>query len=65
MKVAITGVLTTFVSDKKVESVQKTFTLEFVYRTGKIFLKSFKEVNQNDPFDDKNSITNNSIFIQR
>lgn len=65
MKVLITGVLTTFVADKKVEDAQKTFLLEFVYRTGKVSLKTFKEVAQNDQFGEKSAVSDNSIFMQR
>ena len=65
MKVVISGTLTTYVADKKVEDAHKTFLVEFLYRSGKVSLKTFKEVVQNDPFGDKSEVPNNSIFIQR
>lgn len=65
MKVVITGVLSTFVADKKVEDAQKSFLVDFKYRSGKIFIVNLQEVASNDPFGDKSAVPDNSIFIQR
>ena len=64
MKVSISGVLVTFITDKKVGETSKSFMLAFEYRSGKIYLKTLKEVAQNDPFGEKSAVTDNSIFIQ-
>lgn len=51
MKVSINGNLATFIADKKVSDVQKSYLVEFAYRSGKIYVKSFQEVPLNDPFN--------------
>lgn len=65
MSVVISGTLTTYIIDKKVGDSPKSFLVGFEYRSGKVSLKTFKEVNQNDPFGEKSAVTDNSIFIQR
>ncbi|MHB8697646.1 MAG: type IV conjugative transfer system protein TraE [Sulfuricaulis sp.] len=50
-RLAITGDLITFISDKQVSKVSKTYLLEFVYTNAKLYLKTFTEANENDPFN--------------
>ena len=53
LKVAVEGQLTTFVSDRRVSEVSKSYLIELQYAQGKITIKSFKETNANDPLDTK------------
>lgn len=53
MKVAIQGSLTTFISDRRVSEVTKSYLVELQYAAGKLTIKSFKEVTVNDPLDNK------------
>ena len=53
LKVAVEGQLTTFVSDRRVSEVFKSYLIELQYTQGKIVIKSFKETNANDPLDTK------------
>ena len=53
LKVAVQGQLTTFVSDRRVSEVSKSYLIELQYAQGKITIKSFKETNANDPLDTK------------
>lgn len=55
MKVAIQGSLTTFIGDRRVADVTKSYLVELQYAAGKLTIKSFKEVTVNDPLDNKNS----------
>lgn len=58
MKVSINGDLVTFIADKQVSHVQKSYLAEFAYRSGKIYVKSFQEAPLNDPFNNsKNAAT--------
>lgn len=65
MKVSMTGGLSTFIGDKKIQDARKTFVASFAYRLGKVYLKSFKEAEQDDPFGEKNATPTSTIFIQR
>jgi conjugal transfer pilus assembly protein TraE len=49
-RVGITGTTSTYVNNAKVSDVRKGYLVEFIYREGKIYLKSFKEADANDPF---------------
>jgi len=53
MKVAIQGSLTTFIGDRRVSDVTKSYLVELQYAAGKLTIKSFKEVTVNDPLDTK------------
>jgi conjugal transfer pilus assembly protein TraE len=55
LKVGIRGQLTTFISDRRVSEVAKGYAVEFQYTAGRIFLKSFRETNPNDPLETKPS----------
>ncbi len=55
LKVGIRGQLTTFISDRRVSEVDKGYAIEFQYTAGRIFLKSFRETNPNDPLETKPS----------
>lgn len=50
-RLAITGDFVTFISDKQVSKLPKTYLLEFVYTNAKLYLKTFTEANENDPFN--------------
>lgn len=50
-RLAITGDLVTFISDKQVSKVPKTYLMEFAYSNAKLYLKTFTEANENDPFN--------------
>lgn len=49
VRVGIGGTLSTYVNSAKVSDVRKGYVIEFIYREGKIYLKSFKEADANDP----------------
>jgi conjugal transfer pilus assembly protein TraE len=51
LKVAVQGQLTTFISDRRVAEVSKSYLIELQYALGRITIKSFKETNANDPLD--------------
>ena len=53
MKVAVQGQLTTFISDRRVSDVSKSYLIELQYALGRITIKSFKETNANDPLETK------------
>lgn len=55
LKVGIRGQLTTFISDRRVSEVDKGYAIAFQYTAGRIFLKSFRETNPNDPLETKPS----------
>jgi len=50
LKVGITGTISTYVNSAKVSDIKKGYAVEFIYREGKIYLKSLKEADANDPF---------------
>ena len=51
LKVGVRGQLTTFISDRRVSQVAKGYAIEFQYTGGRVFLKSFRETNPNDPLE--------------
>ena len=53
LKVAIQGSLTTFIGDRRVSDVTKSYLVELQYAAGKLTIKSFKETTVNDPLDTK------------
>lgn len=53
LKVAVQGNVTTFIGDRRVSDVTKSYLLEFQYAVGKLTIKSFREVPANDPLDSK------------
>lgn len=53
LKVAVEGSLTTFIGDRRVSEANKAYLVELQYALGKLYIKSFKEVNANDPLDTK------------
>lgn len=53
LKVAVEGSLTTFIGDRRVSEANKAYLVELQYALGKLTIKSFKEVNANDPLDTK------------
>ena len=50
MKVALTGVLLTWVGDKKASEKQTTFVVGFRYLNGRLHVSEFKETSDQDPF---------------
>ena len=50
-RVGLRGLLTTFISDRRVSEVSKGYAIELQYAGGRIFLKSFRETNPNDPLE--------------
>ena len=55
MKVALTGVLLTWVGDKKASEKQTTFVVGFRYLNGRLHVSEFKETSDQDPFGAGNS----------
>ena len=54
MKVAVQGQLTTFISDRRVSEVSKSYLIELQYaHSASITIKSFKETNDHDPLETK------------
>ena len=51
LRVGVRGQLTTFVSDRRVSEVSKGYAIELQYSGGRVFLKSFRETNPNDPLE--------------
>ncbi len=47
----VRGRLTTFISDRRVSEVQKSYALSFDVDAGRILLKSFRESETHDPLD--------------
>ena len=45
------GLLTTFISDRRVSEVSKGYAIELQYAGGRILLKTFRETNPNDPLE--------------
>ena len=54
MKVALTGVLLTWVGDKKASEKQTTFVVGFRYLNGRLHVSEFKETGDQDPFGASN-----------
>ena len=50
-KVGVRGQLTTFIGDRRVSDVTKGYAIEFLCSGGRVFLKSFRETNPNDPLE--------------
>jgi conjugal transfer pilus assembly protein TraE len=50
-RVGLRGLLTTFISDRRVSEVSKGFAIELQYAGGRILLKTFRETNSNDPLE--------------
>ena len=53
LKVGVRGQLTTFISDRRVSDVSKGYAIELQYSGGRLFLKSFRETNPNDPLENQ------------
>lgn len=51
LRVGVRGQLTTFISDRRVSDMVKGYAIEFQCSGGRIFLKSFRETNPNDPLE--------------
>jgi conjugal transfer pilus assembly protein TraE len=51
LRVGVRGQLTTFVSDRRVSEVSKGYAIELQYSGGRVFLKTFRETNPNDPLE--------------
>ena len=50
-RVGVRGLLTTFISDRRVSEVSKGYAIELQYAGGRIFLKAFRETSPNDPLE--------------
>lgn len=50
-RVGVRGLLTTFISDRRVSEVSKGYAIELQYSGGRIFLKAFRETSPNDPLE--------------
>lgn len=50
MKVALSGVLTTWVGDKKASEKQATWVVGFRYLNGRLHVSEFRETSEQDPF---------------
>ena len=50
MKVALAGVLMTWVGDKKASEKQTTYVVGFRYRNGRLHVSEFRETSDRDPF---------------
>jgi conjugal transfer pilus assembly protein TraE len=50
-RVGLRGLLTTFISDRRVSEVSNGYAIELQYAGGRIFLKTFRETNPNDPLE--------------
>jgi conjugal transfer pilus assembly protein TraE len=50
-RVGLRGLLTTFISDRRVSEVSKGYAIELQYAGGRILLKTFRETNPNDPLE--------------
>lgn len=51
LRVGVRGLLTTFISDRRVSEVSKGYAIELQYSGGRVFLKAFRETNPNDPLE--------------
>lgn len=52
-RVGVRGLLTTFISDRRVSEVSRGYLVELEYAGGRIFLKAFRETSANDPLETK------------
>lgn len=50
LKVALTGTMATWISNKKAPDYTKTFLAKFEYQNGRICVADFKETSSDDPF---------------
>lgn len=50
MKVALTGSLSTFVGEKRIENRRANFVIGFAFINGRLYVKEFKETNEKDIF---------------
>ena len=50
-RVGLRGLLTTFISDRRVSEVSKGYAIEFQVEGGRIVLKNFRETSPNDPLE--------------
>ena len=51
MRVALNGVLATYIGDKRVSEASKAYLVEFRYAGGRLYLAGLKETPSNDPFN--------------
>ena len=58
MKVALSGVLQTWVSDKKAAEKQTTYVVGFRYLNGRLHVSEFKETSDQDPFGIAGAVAN-------
>ena len=58
MKVALSGVLHTWVSDKKAAEKQTTYVIGFRYLNGRLHVSEFKETSDQNPFGTASGTTN-------
>ena len=56
LKISIQGSLTTFIGDRRVSDVTKSYLVELQYALGKLTIKSFKEATVNDSLDNKGGV---------
>jgi conjugal transfer pilus assembly protein TraE len=50
-RVGVRGLLTTFISDRRVSEVSKGYVIELQYAGGRIYLKALRETPPNDPLE--------------
>ena len=50
-RVGLRGLLTTFISDRRVSEVAKGYVIELQFAAGRIVLKTFRETSPNDPLE--------------
>jgi conjugal transfer pilus assembly protein TraE len=50
-RVGVRGQLATFISDRRISEVSKGYVIELQYAGGRVFLKTFRETNPNDPLE--------------
>lgn len=55
LRVALSGTLDTWVSDKKAGERNVTYMIGFQFINGKLYVSKFKETNDQDPFGDNNN----------
>jgi conjugal transfer pilus assembly protein TraE len=61
MKVALSGVLQTWVSDKKAAEKQTTYVVGFRYLNGRLHVSEFKETSDQDPFGIASNASNGQV----
>ena len=59
LKVALSGTLSTFVSDKKAGDRNATYMIGFKFINGKLYVSNFKETSDQDPFGNAAAGTGN------